>query len=125
MSLVEKLCKELGVEIGEEWKATDGKHYYIDSRGYLVNKTEEGHIYTDWIERVLSGELEPTDPTWEPKHGDSYFIPTLSEEDKYAGFVWMDMERDIKNRKKNIVFKTKEEAINMTEKILNFIKEER
>ena len=130
MSLVEKLCKEIGVEIGEEWKATDWNTYWIDPEGtlYMVEYSgifnQHRHFTEKNISKILSGEIRPVEPAWEPKFGKKYYVPSISMEDKYISLTWTDTEGDRRNQERGAVFKTKEEAINMTEKILGFIKEE-
>lgn len=128
MSLVEKLCDDLRTEVGEIWIGNDGNNYYINYHGQLCKVTykdnlEEDVCYSpDKIERVLSGELKPI---WEPKLGETYYVPSITMEDKYIALTWTETEGDKRNQERGAVFKTKEEAIEMANKMLNFIKEER
>lgn len=68
MSLLDILCKQIGVEIGEVWKGNDGHYYKIDEEGYLLtSRVDEASIdeYA-WeavsfsIPRLLRGELRPS-----------------------------------------------------------------
>lgn len=122
MSLVEKLCKELGVEVGEKWIGNDNKEYAIRPNGQLLNFKENSiDIGLDCIERVLRGELKPI---WKPKLGETYYVPSITMEDKYIALTWTETEGDKRNQERGAVFKTKEEAIEMGNKMLKIAKEE-
>lgn len=58
--LVDMICKELGVEKGEEWLANDGNKYRITVLGKLLYWHNNQRWYTsdDWDE-VLIGRIKP------------------------------------------------------------------
>lgn len=128
MSLVEKLCKEIGVEVEEVWMGNDGWHYCINDSGELISKEYKDNLEEDEfsrldnISRVLSGELKPI---WEPKLGETYYVPSITIEEKYILLTWTETRGDKRNQERGAVFKTKEEAIAAANKMIEFIKEER
>lgn len=122
MSLVENLCKEIGVEVNEKWLGNDYFTYIIRSNGQLVCVTD-GDMVTNDIVRVLMGELKPL---WQPKVGERYFIPYLnntSEETLWITDTWgRDVYYDSTMYQRRLVYKTKEEATKNAKKMLESIK---
>lgn len=114
MNLVEKVCKRLGVVIGEEWEGTDGAKYKILSDGSIIKN--EVIDYTSW-DNLMKGEVTPV---WEPKEGEEYFVPHFSNEERlrYLNYEWSKTRFHIWNFENNIAFKTKEEAIKCTNEML-------
>lgn len=123
MSLLEKLCKELGVNTKEIWMGNDDLYYYIDSSGKLYNVTYKDNleeckcIKLDNISRILSGELKPVN-----KPIKEYSML----EESYNIFEWVDSHNTVVwHKHKGLIFKTRGEVIEMAEKILDFIKEKK
>ena len=124
------ICKELGVEIGEEWLGNDGHTYKIDENGDISMEVS-GNGCVDclaWSEvsglwgDLVVGELKPVS---KPKAGEVYYIPAVDELDKYIDFTWADCDDDEVNHRRGLVFKTKEEAIECANKMLGVIKKVR
>ena len=112
---------KLGVEAGEEWRGNDGEKYKITETGEFIRIDETNWFNVDdWIPRLLTGKLKPI---WEPKEDEFYYIPNIYEEKKFTRYKWINDIEDNKYARFNIVFKTKEEAITCTEKILEVIKD--
>lgn len=135
MSLLEKLCKEIGVEVGEEWLGNDGKTYIIEKESIIeyyepVNyNNSDSEDYASWVlsgyevyADILQGRLKPTT---KPKKEEIYYIPDITTPKLYHAMMWMDVEEDIEFYEKGLVFKTKEEAANMAREAMQFIREER
>lgn len=137
MYLLEKICKEIGVEVGEEWIGVGELHKPIKCK--IENNTlwiyhkhafEEDDKYT-WkeagsavYEALLKGRLKPA---WKPKNGETYYFPYIhsKEEERYVPFTW---EKGCKIDKfrwdNNLVFKTEEDAVKATNKMIKALKEE-
>lgn len=121
--MLELICKELGVEIGEEWKNDVGDTYKIDRDGlfykYSIGDWEEVSSF-DYM-KLLKGVLKPI---WKPKKGEEYYVPDIMsiKDLRYYNYTWFDDDIDEFYFSKNIVFKTKEEAIECTNYMLDAIK---
>ena len=97
MNLVKTICNKLGVEVGKEWKGSDGKIYIINDMGAVceVNNpdlTWKG-IQSNWM-RIISGELVSS---WEPKIGDYCYMPNIYKKCvdlRYFNFIWSGNEED-------------------------------
>ena len=126
MNLLEKICKELGVEIGKEWVGTDKGLYKFDNHGNLL-KYHNSH--KNWYKeqyltsKIISGELKPV---WKPKIGEEYFFPYIDMEthERWDFSYWEDTNIDMWYLENNLVFKTKEEALKATNKMLKVLREE-
>lgn len=125
MSLLEVICKELGVEIGENWLGNDGFYYCINPDGQIdeLNKDKEllDYGYEFW-EIIL---LEKLKPVWKPKKDEIYYVPTIDWGfDELWNYWRFDSSHEIcrYHEDKGMICKTKEEAIEMANKMLESIK---
>lgn len=117
--MLERLCRELGVEINDEWLGTDGNLYKIKHTGFL-QVYEEGQWWNDntSYSSLLLGHLKPL---WKPKEDDVYYMPSIywsDINDKYWMTRWDGDSTDMYRLKNNLIFQTKEEAIEATNEIL-------
>lgn len=130
----------LGVEIGEVFKikiADDEKdsyhtHYYYrltENSGIEYSEDninwETGAAMT--LRELLMGDIRISKLPWKPINGEKYYIPyvSINKENMYEKYHWDGDRTDEAFYEQGIVFKTKEEALAMSEKILAFVKEER
>lgn len=126
MILVEKLCKELGVKVGEKWIGNDGKAYTISKTGKIFKYNDDGFCigsgYGEW-EKIFTGSLRPK---WKPKVGDTYYVPYLDfiDEGQYYNVrTWNNTKYGRVMLQYNLVFRTKEEATEATSKMLKSLRE--
>lgn len=77
--------------------------------------------------KLLDGRLSIRKLPWKPINGEKYYIPyvSINKENMYDEYQWGGDRTDEAFYEQGIVFKTKEEALAMSEKILAFVKEER
>lgn len=123
--MLEMICEELGVEVGEEWTGNDGFRYIIKSDGDITirdtdnvyKKVIPGEIY----ESIIKGKLKPV---WKPGKRDKYYIVEFANEELFAEEYWTNAYYDNELYNKGLIFKTKEEAIESANKMLNALKEE-
>lgn len=130
----------LGMEIGEVFKikiADDEKdsyhtHYYYrltENSGIEYSEDninwETGAAMT--LRELLMGDIRISKLPWKPINGEKYYIPyvSINKENMYEKYHWNGDRTDEAFYEQGIVFKTKEEALAMSEKILAFVKEER
>ena len=120
-SMLKVICDKLGVAIGERWLADNGTEYQIGGKGELFYKNSAN----TWVESnywtpILSGEIKPK---WRPKNGEKYYTPDIKYIHPYNEAIWYNVEGDKHRLKHNLVFKTKEEAIDRANQILEMIME--
>ena len=115
---IAEVAHVLGVKIGETFKLTDDTHgdyhqYYqfTDKKGFETSldgvkwKTAAAEVLKD----ILMDE--------------KYYSPSIFDWDFYKYNFWLNDECDEKYYKRGLVFKTKEEAIKMSKKMLAMAKE--
>jgi len=78
-----------------------------------ANYTKQDLIDLGWIFPVEK---------WVPEKGMTYFIPDVSGENKYYPSTWANHEIDNYRLANNLVCRTKEEAIALTDKMLGAVK---
>ena len=129
---IAEVAQVLGVKIGESFKLTDDTHgeyhqYYqfTDKKGFETSldgvkwKTAAAEVLKD----ILMGDIRIVKLPWKPKTGEKYYIPNIFNWNSYNYYLWVDDERDKELYKRGLVFKTKEEAIKMSKKMLAMAKE--
>lgn len=122
-TVLEIICKELGVTVGEEWTGNDGHEYMITDFGQIKKWNDENE---EWIEafynlgHLVAKELKPV---WKPKEREEYWVPDIYSDSLCTTFGWVESEVDKLWQKRKIIFKTKEEATSCAEKMLDVIKE--
>ena len=127
-----EVAKLLGVELGESFKLTDDTHgdyhrYYqfTDKKGFETSldgvkwKTAAAEVLKD----ILMGDIRIVKLPWKPKMEEKYYIPSIFDWDFYKYNFWLNDECDEKYYKRGLVFKTKEEAIKMSKRMLAMAKE--
>ncbi len=125
----------LGVKPGEPFKLTDDTHgdyhrYYqfTDKKGFETSvdgvKWETATAIV--LRGILMGDIRIVKLPWKPREGEKYYVPRISvlPEDRHYYYYWGNSCFDIECYKMGIVCKTKEEAIALTEKMLEAINEQ-
>ena len=129
---IAEVAHVLGVKIGETCKLTDDTHgdyhqYYqfTDKKGFETSldgvkwKTAAAEVLRD----ILMGDIRIVKLPWKPKMEEKYYVPNIFDWDFYKYNFWLNDECDEKYYKRWLVFKTKEEAIEMSKKMLAMAKE--
>ena len=127
-----EVAKIFGVELGESFKLTDDTHgdyhqYYqfTNKKGFETSldgvkwKTAAAEVLKD----ILMGDIRIVKLPWKPKMEEKYYVPNIFDWDFYKYNFWLNDECDEKYYKRGLVFKTKEEAIEMSKKMLAMAKE--
>lgn len=126
----------LGVEPGQSFKISDDTYGIRQSYYRLTeeNGCEVSDDNTSWVtvsaevlKWLIMGDVRISKLPWKPINGEKYYIPYISinKENMYEKYHWAGDRTDEAFYEQGIVFKTKEEALAMSEKILAFVKEER
>lgn len=104
---------------------------FADGRLYVSDNIEDGAWIVAADSRLLGliyGYLSIRKPLWKPVFGEKYYTPTIDRKDLpflYTAVSWADDRFDKEFYERGLVFKTKEEATAMAEKLLAVVKEER
>lgn len=123
--MLELICDKIGVELGDSWSGDNGKRYMINEYGQVRVWNNE---YAEWIEsyynlgHIITGELNPK---WITKVDEVYYIPNINSRREYLRYdtrVWENDEHDEFYYNNNLVFRTKDEAIECANKMINAIK---
>lgn len=122
------MAKMLGVEIGEEFRIKGIRPsvlFKISERGLVSHRLGSDDWATDelMLVRLLTGDFaEIIKLPWKPEKDEDYFIPDITRMCNYSIRVWNDEVNDEHLYQKGIVFKTAEEAIEISKKMLQEVK---
>ena len=85
--------------------------------------TTAGWLWTS----LIKGDFKINKLPWKPQEGEKYYIPRIAIrlEDRYYWYHWQNSDADIKRYTMGLVCKTREEAIEMTKKMLAVVENER
>lgn len=123
---MKEIIKMLGVKLEKEFCITgfpkdvrfkfteDGLYYYNEEQGWWEGAS---YIFT----RLLVGEAKIVASPWKPDDGESYYVPNLSAEEKYCMLTWCHSSEDKLQYQRGLVCKTKEEAVKMTNSLLESV----
>ena len=131
---MKNIAKMLGVGLGEVFSIKYDEGVYNCYFRFTENGLERSpdgvnnwdSAWTSYYHNLLTGR-EVIVKYWKPKIGDEYYIPSFAfyPEIRYKNYVWDGGEIDYFWLTNGLVYKTKEEAINMTDKLLAFAKNHR
>lgn len=114
-TLVDVIREELNLEDNQcDWVGRDGNRYYIE---------DNGAIWHDGVSIDLDkARLYGIQQKWKPKQGETYFCIDLRKEGRVFEATWVNFSEDRRLFNLGIIFKTKEEAIERAEKMLEVIR---
>ncbi len=126
----------LGVELDEvfSFKGRSGCYTYYP-KTYL-KFTESGlkesadrtswHSAAAWVWKgLITGALKITKLPWKPSCDDAYYMPSPISIGKYLKLFWTGSEADKSSYQQGMVCRTKEEAIELAEEMLDVAKDRR
>ena len=134
-----EVAKLLGVELGESFKITsdtqgdypgDYQNYYRFTENNCFETSVDG---VKWetatvivLRGILMGDTRIVKLPWKPREGEKYYVPRIAIRpyDRHYCYYWGNSGVDIKRYDMGIVCKTPEEAIALTEKMLEAINEQ-
>lgn len=133
-----EVAKLLGVELGESFKITsdtqgdypgDYQNYYRFTENNCFETSVDG---VKWetatvivLRGILMGDTRIVKLPWKPKYDEEYYIPSISNTVGYNKFYWRGDDSDDKYYNLGLIFKSKEEAIALGQKMLAVAKEDR
>ena len=119
-----------GVELGEVFKVTDddsGKYHnyyrFTEKKGIEVSednvKWEADTAGTLVLKWLLIGVARIIKLPWRPSRGDVYYMPSVTSIGKYIKLFWTCSKNDEGSYQQGLVLRTKKEAIELAEKMLD------
>ena len=121
-SYMTKVAKMLGVEIGEVFKIDSKPHclFRFTHKCLQVSVTPGRWLMgsDDYLRGFLNGSLSICKLFWKPKKRETYYCPNIFGMDWYDVNVWDDGIVDKEFYIRGLVFKTNEEAIAMSRRML-------
>lgn len=128
-----EVAKIFGVELGEPFKITSGiqddyQSYYRFTENNCFETSYDGVEWKTTIAAVLlkhifMGDIRIIKLPWKPKYDEEYYIPSISNAFGYNKFYWRGDASDDKYYNLRLIFKSKEEAIALGQKMLAVAKE--
>ena len=136
MNHMEEVAKMFGVELGEVFKVTDdnsGKYHnyyrFTEKKGIEVSednvKWEADTTDVLVLKWLLIGVARIVKLPWKPRKGEKYYIPYISTQQKgmHVTYYWNNDHIDIEHYRMGLVCKTPEEAVAITMRMLDTVKE--
>lgn len=139
MNYMKQIANILGVEMGETFEITtagatksDGcfeltengiKRWTFPSYNKNIAR-EDDDMLARLLNWVLTGEKIIVKLNWKPANGERYYTPCVDSPDMYDYWTWQDDELDQHRLKCGLTFKTKEEAIELTKKMLTVVQKD-
>ena len=75
----------------------------------------------EFLVKLLTGEI-PRLKQWIPNKYDNFYSPSITNSNLYVHNIWIDDVSDNRLLENNLVYKTKEEAIFVSKKLLDTLK---
>lgn len=124
VSRMAEVAKMLGVEYDKAFKIKEDTLgiYKIVEDGLIQYDRERDcwNLAPRMLTEILAGYVKPV---WKPTKGEKYYVSDFCNRDLWECCLWDDEECDEELYEKGVVFKTKEEAIEMAKKMLAVAKE--
>lgn len=121
-----EVAKLLGVELEEVFRLEKYESYFRFTREYFESSLDGN----DWsmansltLLAVLNGTATIKKLPWKPKYDEKYYIPSISNAFGYNSFYWRGDDSDDKYYNLGLIFKSKEDAIALGQKMLAVAKE--
>ena len=125
-----EVAQMLGVELEEVFKVTDddsGKYHnyykFTEKKGIEVSednvKWEADTAGTLVLKWLLIGVARIIKLPWRPSRGDVYYMPSVTSIGKYIKLFWTGSRNDEGSYQQGLVLRTKKEAIELAEEMLD------
>ena len=104
----------------EEKKDMTLENAQID-RNVMSDLVHDGYVTTNMSDEELEQSRAEYNKPW-PAMYDPYYIPDILEKEQYCLYQWLGDELDMRCKERGLVFRTKEEAIEVAKKMLEVVK---
>ena len=124
---MEQVAKMFGVRLNEKFKISEHENLYVFTPEGLFNYNSytEGLIMnrTTLLYELLAGyyTVEKFIPNYNwPRPSEMYYTPSIDDgEPKYTAHRWEEDKKDLARLDANIAFRTKDEALEVAQKMLD------
>ena len=133
MNKMEDVAKLLGLELGQSFKIVDDTYGIRQSYYRLTeeNGCEISDDNTSWVtvsaevlKWLIMGDVRISKLPWKPTNeGEWYYTPALDTESGCYTVYWENDDTDKRRYRRGLVFKTREEAIAVSKKMLDILEE--
>ena len=134
MNHMAEVAKMFGVELGESFKITsdtqdDYQNYYRFTENNCFETSVDG---VKWetatvivLRGILMGDTRIVKLPWKPREGEKYYVPRIAvrPEDRNCYYYWTNDDINIEHYRMGLVCKTPEEAVAITMRMLDTVKE--
>lgn len=117
------VAKLLGVEVGEVFEVYVGGECQGRCR-FTKDRVEvsDNHCWyrtkAETLEWLLNGTATIVKLPWKPAMNDTYYYPTPNDKELWEHTIWVDSKYDSIKLSRGLVFKTKEEAVEVAKRML-------
>ena len=125
-SYMKEVAKLLGVDLEEPFRLERYDCYFQ----LTEEDFEQSFNGVRWstadsliLKFILNGRTTIKKLPWKPKYGEEYYIPSISNVVGYNNFHWKGDDTDMRYYNLGLIFKSKEEAIALGQKMLAVAKE--
>ena len=123
---MKEVAKLLGVELEEIFRLKKYESYFRFTREYFESSLDGNNwSIADSLTlfAVLNGRATIQKLPWKPEYNEEYYIPSIGNASGYNVFFWEGDNVDDEYYNLGLVFKSKEEAIALRQKMLAVAKE--
>ena len=127
-SMIEKIANELGLELGQEFILYGSKYKFNKNGLLLFNGNDWVLTYEALTEIVTDNAVKNSikKSKWKPKYNEEYYFPYLNSTDVHTySYNYNDDEVDYYFYNNGLMCKTKEEAEELYDYIIEKVKEYR
>lgn len=121
------VAKLLGLELREEFRIEKCQGLFRFTEDGLQRVLDSSATWTfaehSILRELLNGKLTFVKFPRKPEYNEKYYIPSINNADGYNDFYWEGDDSDNKYYNLGLVFKSKEEAIALGQKMLAVAKE--
>ena len=127
---MKKIAEILDIELYEEFyvKEDPTNHTYKLTKNGLISRcdtnSEWGYAH-NMLAKLITGKASIARAPWRPNYNEYYYVPDIEISKKFVTCLWQKSEDDEYRYKHGFVFRTKEEAIDFSNWILDKIADAR
>lgn len=127
---MKKIAKILDIELYQEFcvKEDSTKYTYKLTKNGLISRCDmnsEWGCAPDMLAELITGKALIARAPWRPNYNEYYYVPDIEISKKFVTCLWQKTEDDEYRYKHGFVFRTKEEAIDFSNWILEKIADAR
>lgn len=126
MSMIEKISNELGLELKQEFTIHEHKYKFTEDGLFWYDTCrQDWFLENDTLRSLIVGKLnrDLIKTNWKPKYGETYYYPCINSTDYHTNSFTYDDVVDNYYFTNNLMCKTKEEAEELYDYIIEKVKD--